>query len=144
MWERLRLEELEQTHAKAQTHTQYTQLRWNERGVIKMKSTGGLGKHIRHQTVALCGNWLQKTEYHDFPGKTVTLSVTLTTVCLMKRKAGLDVIDTNHSRASQSWGSIQGNSKCWERLCIEKLKSKLCTRTNQRLSLSLCGLNNLK
>lgn len=65
--------------------------------MIKMKSTGGLRKHIRHQTAAVCGNRLWKTEYHDFPGKTLTSSVTLTTVRQMKRKAGLAVEETTAS-----------------------------------------------
>lgn len=55
MWERLRLEEVEQTHAKVQTHSN-TLLRCDVRSVIKMKSTGGLKKHIQHQTAAVCGN----------------------------------------------------------------------------------------
>lgn len=67
-----------------------------------MKSTGGLRKHIRHQTAAVCGNSLWKTEYHNFPGKTLTLSVTLTTVRHMKGKVGLDVLETTTSLTSKS------------------------------------------
>lgn len=60
-----------------------------------MNFTGGLRKHIRHQTtVEVCGNSLRKTEYHDFPGKTLTLSVTLTTERQMKGKVGLAAEET--------------------------------------------------
>lgn len=90
MWERLRLKELEQTHAnthtRKHTNTCTAALRWDERAVIKMRSTGGLRKHTRHHAAEVCGNWLWWIDYHDFPGRMLTLSVTLTTVCQMKGK----------------------------------------------------------
>lgn len=100
--------------------------------MIKMKSTGGLRKHIRHQTAAVCGNRLWKTEYHDFPGKTLTSSVTLTTVRQMKRKAGLAVEETTASvKAGEGYEITRG-----EKVRTKTLRNQQQTK-NQRQCCSL-------
>lgn len=75
------------TRKRTDTHTHiYTA----ERDMNKMKSTGGLRKQIRNQTAEKSvGTLSAKTEYHDFPGKTLTPSETLTTEPQMKGKLGL-------------------------------------------------------
>ena len=140
MWERLRLEELEQTCKSTQS--------WDEKGLIKMKSTGGLRKHIRHQAAAVCGNWLWKTEYHDFPGKTLTLSVTLTTVRQMKGKVGLGVVGTSTSvtRKSKLRKGYAITSRTWGKLRVKILKRRRCTRTDVAFFSASWGViwNNLR
>lgn len=92
MWKRLSLEKLEQTHAKAQTHTAEMRrvwLRWSLREV-----QGNISAIRLH--AAVCGKWLWKTEYHDFPGKMLTLSVTLTTVRQMKGKEGSTCVENDY------------------------------------------------
>lgn len=87
MWERLRLGELEQTHTNVQTHSHTLP------SVMKMKSTGGLEKHVHHQDCSRLWELNLRDRIPRFSWQIVN-PVTPTTVRQIKGKRGGLAVET--------------------------------------------------
>lgn len=116
MWKRLGLEKLEQTHAKAQTHTHS----WDEKGVIKMKPTGGPRKHIRHQTT-WSSLWEMTLEdripWFSWQDANLVCNLDYCTSDEREGELGLCRKRLPQRRASLSWGRLKDNSEVEEITC---------------------------